>query len=36
VIDVTPCGLMVVEVVEGLTFEELQGMTAAPLTRTLA
>lgn len=36
VIDVTPRGLMVVEVVEGLTFEELQGMTAAPLTRALA
>jgi 3-oxoadipate CoA-transferase beta subunit len=36
VIDVTLRGLMVVEVVEGLTFEELQGMTAAPLTRALA
>jgi 3-oxoadipate CoA-transferase beta subunit len=36
VIDVTLRGLMVVEVVEGLTFEERQGMTAAPLTRALA
>ena len=33
VIDVTPEGLEVVEMVEGLAFEELQRMTAAPLAR---
>ena len=33
VIDVTTHGLTVVEVVEGLSFEELQRMTAAPLAR---
>jgi len=31
VIDVTPQGLRLVEMVEGLSFEELQGMTGAPL-----
>ena len=33
VIDVTAHGLAVVEMVEGLTFEELQRMTGAPLAR---
>lgn len=31
VIDVTPQGLRVVEIVDGLSFDELQGMTGAPL-----
>ncbi len=31
VIDVTPQGLRLVEMVEGLTFDELQAMTGAPL-----
>ena len=34
VIDVTPRGLTVLEMVDGLTFDELQRVTAAPLTRT--
>jgi 3-oxoadipate CoA-transferase beta subunit len=33
VIDVTTHGLTVVEIIEGLSFEELQRMTAAPLGR---
>lgn len=33
VIDVTPNGLVVRSMVEGLTFEQLQQMTGAPLTR---
>ena len=33
VIDVTPNGLLVRSMVEGLTFEQLQQMTGAPLTR---
>ncbi len=33
VIDVTPSGLVATEWVEGLTFEALQGLTAAPLAR---
>jgi 3-oxoadipate CoA-transferase beta subunit len=33
VIDVTTHGLTVVEIVEGLSFEELQRMTGAPLAR---
>jgi len=33
VIDVTAHGLAVLEMVEGLTFEELQRMTGAPLAR---
>ena len=33
VIDVTPTGLGVVEMVEGLSFEELERLTAAPLRR---
>ena len=36
VIDVTTHGLTVVEIVEGLSFEELQRMTAAPLARAFA
>jgi acyl CoA:acetate/3-ketoacid CoA transferase beta subunit len=32
VIDVTPQGLRVVEIVDGLTFDELQRMTGVPLT----
>jgi 3-oxoadipate CoA-transferase beta subunit len=31
VLDVTPAGLKVVELAEGLSFEELQAATAAPL-----
>jgi len=31
VIDVTPQGLKVIEIVEGVSFEELQKLTAAPL-----
>ena len=33
VLDVTPAGLRVVEMAEGLHFEELQAATAVPLTR---
>ena len=33
VIDVTPNGLVVRSMVDGLTFEQLQQMTGAPLTR---
>ena len=33
VIDVTPAGLSVIEMIAGLEFEELQRLTAAPLTR---
>ena len=36
VIDVTTHGLTVVEIVEGLSFEELQRMTAAPLATAFA
>ena len=32
VIDVTPSGLKVIEIVEGLSFDELQNLTAAPLS----
>jgi 3-oxoadipate CoA-transferase beta subunit len=32
VIDVTPHGLRVVEIIEGLSFDELQRQTAVPLT----
>ncbi|MEO8303788.1 MAG: 3-oxoacid CoA-transferase subunit B [Betaproteobacteria bacterium] len=32
VIDVTPDGLRVIEIVDGLSFDELQRMTGAPLT----
>ncbi len=34
VIDVTPRGLRVIETIEGLSFEELQRLTAAPLTQS--
>ena len=33
VIDVTPDGLVVRSMVDGLTFEQLQAMTGAPLRR---
>jgi len=33
VIDVTPRGLVVVETVEGISFDELQSRTGAPLAR---
>jgi 3-oxoadipate CoA-transferase beta subunit len=33
VIDVTPKGLAVIDMVEGLTFDELQGVTGVPLLR---
>ncbi|MEP6740102.1 MAG: 3-oxoacid CoA-transferase subunit B [Caldimonas sp.] len=33
VIDVTPAGLVVREMAEGLAFDELQGLTGAPLVR---
>ncbi len=33
VIDITPQGLVVIEVVPGLSFDELQRLTAVPLTR---
>jgi 3-oxoadipate CoA-transferase beta subunit len=33
VIDVTPKGLVVKEMVNGLSFEELQSLTDAPLSR---
>jgi len=33
VIDVTPSGLRVVDIIEGLAFEELQALTAVPLLR---
>jgi 3-oxoadipate CoA-transferase beta subunit len=36
VIDVTPRGLSVVEMVSGLTFEELQRLTASPLSGAFA
>jgi len=36
VIDVTPQGLCVVEMVDGLSFEELTRLTAAPLRRSAA
>jgi 3-oxoadipate CoA-transferase beta subunit len=36
VIDVTPQGLRVVEIVDGVAFEELQQMTGVPLTRANA
>jgi acyl CoA:acetate/3-ketoacid CoA transferase beta subunit len=32
VIDVTPEGLRVVEIVDGLAFDELQRLTGVPLT----
>jgi 3-oxoadipate CoA-transferase beta subunit len=31
VIDVTPAGLKVIEIIEGLKFEELQRLTRVPL-----
>ena len=36
VIEVTPAGLVVSEMVPGLTFDELQQLTAAPLTNGMA
>jgi len=33
VVDVTPYGLRVVEIVDGLSFDELQGLTGVPLGR---
>ena len=36
VIEVTPAGLVVSEMVSGLTFDELQQLTAAPLTNGMA
>jgi 3-oxoadipate CoA-transferase beta subunit len=33
VVDVTPRGLVVVEIVDGLAFDALQARTAAPLAR---
>ncbi len=36
VIDVTPDGLAVVEMVDGLPFDELQRLTGAPLRRAAA
>jgi len=33
VIDVTPSGLVVVETVDGISFDELQSRTGAPLAR---
>jgi 3-oxoadipate CoA-transferase beta subunit len=36
VIDVTPQGLAVLELVGGLSFEELEGLTGVPLLRALA
>jgi 3-oxoadipate CoA-transferase, beta subunit len=36
VIDVTPAGLKVIDVVEGLAFEELQRVTGVPLLREAA
>jgi len=36
VIEVTPSGLRAIEWVDGLSFEALQGLTAAPLGRTAA
>ena len=34
VMDVTPAGLVVLEIVEGLSFEQLQACTEAPLVRS--
>jgi 3-oxoadipate CoA-transferase beta subunit len=34
VLDVTPGGLAVVEVIDGLSFEELERLTGVPLTRS--
>lgn len=36
VIDVTPTGLEVIEMVEGLAFDELQGMVKVPMTLKVA
>lgn len=36
VIDVTPTGLEVIEMVEGLGFDELQGMVNVPMTQKVA
>ena len=36
VIDVAPEGMRVVEIVDGLSFDELQRMTGVPLTRAAA
>jgi len=36
VIDVTPAGLEVIEMVEGLRFDELQGMLKVPMTLKVA
>jgi len=33
VIDVTPRGLVVVDIVEGLSFDDLQSRTGAPIAR---
>ena len=36
VLDVTPSGLAVLDIVDGLTFDELQRLTGVPLLRTAA